>query len=92
MQFSYNTSKTPYIYFSIVKHSQDNLWSPVITTLNVSINGLSFKATGTKINNFNSWFIHFFEKYIFWFEISMYNFVTMEEVDSIQNLQYKSSD
>ena len=54
MQLSNNASKTPNIDFSVIGKTKDDLRSTVISALDVSVNGLSFKATRTKINNFNS--------------------------------------
>lgn len=52
MEFSYDTSKTPHINFSIVWNTQYNLRGSIISALNVCVYCLLLKTTGPKVNNF----------------------------------------
>ena len=45
MQLSNDASKTPDIDFSVIGKTQDDFRSTVVSALDVSVNGLSFKAT-----------------------------------------------
>ena len=54
MQLSNDTSKTPDIDFSVIGKTKDDLGSTVVSALDIGVDGLSFKATRTKVDNFNS--------------------------------------
>lgn len=43
--------KTPHINGHVVTHPKDNLWGPVESTLDVSIDLFVFKATASKVND-----------------------------------------
>ena len=62
-----DTAKTPDVDFAIIGESKDNLWSPIVSALNVGVYCLSLEATWAEINNLYSWFVHFFEQNILWF-------------------------
>ena len=54
MQLSNDASKTPDIDFSVIGKTKDDLGSTVVSALDIGVDGLSFKATRTKVDNFNS--------------------------------------
>lgn len=83
MEFSNNASEAPNVYFMIVLNSQNYLRGSIITALDVSVNCLFFEAAWAEVYDFNSWLVGLLKKYILWLEISMYNIVLMQEVDSI---------
>ena len=92
VKFCNYTSETPDIDFSIIWKSKNNFGSSIISALDISVNGLSFKTTRAKINNFDSWFIHLFEQNVLRFQICMNYSMFMKKMNAIENLEHKSSD
>lgn len=54
VKFGNDAGETPYIDFVIVRQSQNYLRGTIVSTLNVSVNGLFLEAAGTEINDLHS--------------------------------------
>jgi len=83
MKFSYDTAKTPNVYFSIVWQTENNFRCSIVPALNISIDGLSFKTAGPKVNDLDSRLIHLLQQYVLRFEVSMNYMVLVEKVNAI---------
>jgi hypothetical protein len=70
-----NAAKTPHVDRSVVRDSQDDLWSPVESRLDVSVDLLILEATGTEINNFDTGLVYLTEQDILRFQIAVHNVV-----------------
>jgi len=92
VQLSDYTAKAPNIYFTIVGHSQNHLRRTIVSALNVSVDSLALEATWTEINYFDSRFIHFLQKNVFWLKVSMNDLISMQKMYAIEYLKHKSSD
>ena len=85
-------AEAPDIDFAVVGHAEDYFGGAVVAALDVGVDGFPLEAAWTEIDDLDSRFVHLLQKNVLRFEVRVNNPVTMQEVDSIQQLQHEASD
>lgn len=91
MQFRNDTPKAPNINLPIIAHAKNHLWRPVISALNIGVDGFALKAAGAEIDDTDAGFVGLFEEDVLGFEVGVDYFALVEEVDGVEDLEDEAS-
>ena len=83
IQFSKNTPKAPHIDRIGIPDPEDNLRSPIEPALDISIQLFIHKSAASEVNDLQARFILFLEYNIFWFQITVYNILSLDVIQSV---------
>lgn len=72
VQLDHNATETPHIYLlSVWEETEDDVWRPVESTLNISVYDFIFEAAATEIGNDDATLVLSFQENVFWLEVTM---------------------
>ena len=91
VQFCHNAAKRPHVDTSGVGDAEDDLRSPVETTLDICVNALVLEAAATIVDNFDTRLVRLFKKDILRLQITVDNLVVALELERLEDLNRESA-